>query len=289
MSQSNNKIIHLVKPDSMSADGGGEHGDASALTVEPATREAASGIHVAAPGPREAASGIRLPYRFFVTGTDTDVGKTFVCAMLQMGIGAAYWKPVQCGLEPSSDSDWIRRLVRLDESRYLKETYKLTAPLSPHLAAEREKIKIAVCDFSLPRSSRPGTAAEPVDGTASDRPAADGAAADRLIVEGAGGVLVPLNQSETMLDLMCHLGLPVLVVARGSLGTINHTLLTLSALRQRNLNVIGVVMNGERNYDNKRSIEHFGGVPVLAQIERLEDVTRKSMRSVFEREFRRYV
>ncbi|HEY9788636.1 MAG TPA: AAA family ATPase, partial [Candidatus Obscuribacterales bacterium] len=110
-----------------------------------------------------------------------------------------------------------------------------------------------------------------------------------LIVEGAGGVLVPLNGRHTMLDLMQHLQVPVVVVARTQLGTINHTLLTLEALNARNIKIFGIVLNGEPNEDNRRSIEHFGGVPVIAQIERLHDLSRASLAAVFEREFGNFV
>src|SRR5262249_48882795 len=149
------------------------------------------------------------------------------------------------------------------EQFFLPETFKLAAPLSPHTAAERENVEIELEDFVLP-------------------PVPYGR---HLIVEGAGGLMVPLNQKHTMLDLICHLELPALVVARSSLGTINHTVLTTQALVQRGVKVLGVVMNGDRNDDNRRAIEHFSGVPVVAQIERLTELARETLESIFQREF----
>lgn len=208
----------------------------------------------------------RFPPKFFVTGTDTGVGKTFVSALLQVGLNAGYWKPIQCGVVPTSDTEWVQTVTGLGRPWFYNERYRLNAPLSPHLASVLENLEIHIDDFSLPARRRD----------------------DRLIVEGAGGVMVPINGNETMLDLMDKLALPVLVVTRGSLGTINHTLLTIKALLDRKLNVFGIVMNGERNQDNRKSIEHFSGVPVLGWIERLEEIDSRALKAVFEREFRRF-
>lgn len=176
----------------------------------------------------------------FVTGTDTGVGKTLVSAWLARGWRAEYWKPIQTGIAEGLDADTVARLagVPVHPGRWL-----LRAPLSPHLAARHEGVAITLDDFVLPRTARP------------------------LVVEGAGGVLVPLDESgTTMAALMARLGLPVVVVARGGLGTINHTLLTLEALRGRGLEPAGVVLNGPLGEGNLSAIETFGRVPVLGAL-----------------------
>lgn len=200
-----------------------------------------------------------FPGRFFVTGTDTDVGKTFVCAVLMTGMKAFYWKPVQSGCVDGTDTKWIRNVTGFPDSMFVPETYRLNLPLSPHAAADRDGVKIEMSAFRLP-----------------DIPHGSG-----LIVEGAGGVLVPLNRESLMKDLIKQLRLPVLVVARSTLGTINHTLLTLSALRAEAIPVIGVVLNGPKNPGNRAAIEHYGRVRVVAEIGPLSAVNHESLINAF--------
>lgn len=167
----------------------------------------------------------------FVTGTDTGVGKTVVSAVLAASRGWGYWKPIQTGAE--SDTAEVARLAGC---RVHDNGIRLPEPLSPHLAAQLAGMRIALADLSVPEGD--------------------------WIVEGAGGAMVPINEQDTMLDLMKMLGLPVVVAARTTLGTINHTLLTLAALRSRELIIEKVVMVGERNRENRTAIEHYGHVPV---------------------------
>lgn len=183
----------------------------------------------------------------FVTGTDTDIGKTLVSAWLTLNLGADYWKPVQSGAAEGSDAETVSRLV--PDAVIHPSTYMLQAPLSPHEAARRERVRI---DLSAIRPPETG---------------------NTLVVEGAGGVMVPLNEVALMIDLMERLQLPTVVVARTALGTINHTLLTLDALRRRRIPILGVVLNGQRNPANRQAIEHFGAVPILAEIRPLFAVT----------------
>ncbi len=206
---------------------------------------------------------MRLPHKLFITGTGTDVGKSVTAAMLLAGTRGYYWKPVQSGLDPASDSEWVQRVTGLPPAHFLPETYRLRTPLSPHAAAALDGVRIQLAAFRLPEPPAPG----------------------HLIVEGAGGVLVPLNEQDFMLDLIVQLALPVLVVASSRLGTINHTLLTLQALRSRPLSVVGVVLNGPPDPGNRRAIEHFGKVPVVAQIEPLPAVTPEALRATFARHF----
>ena len=178
----------------------------------------------------------------FITGTDTDVGKTITAAWAVQHLQADYWKPVQSGLSDGTDSDTLKSLLDIPAARIHPSVYELTAPLSPHAAAEIDGVEIDMSRFSIPETAAP------------------------LVVEGAGGVLVPLTEKALIIDLMVQLGLPVLVVARAGLGTINHTLLTLNALRARKLEITGVVMSGPLNPGNRRAIETYGKVAVLAEI-----------------------
>ena len=202
-----------------------------------------------------------LPPRLFVTGTDTGVGKSYVAALLTVGLAAAYWKPVQSGAD--ADADWVRCVTGLSAGRILPETYRLRAPLSPHEAARREGVQIEMSRFALPKQ-------------------------ERLIVEGAGGIMVPLDDRHLMVDLIVALELPVLVVARSELGTINHTLLTLDQLRRRGCSLLGVVVNGPPNPANCQAIAHYGEVPVLAVIDRREELSPAKVRALFARYFVRH-
>ena len=190
---------------------------------------------------------------YFVTGTDTDVGKTVACAYLLRALDADYWKPVQSGLEGETDSEAVQRLTGLPPERFHASAYALRAPLSPHESARREGVRISLEVFALPKTPR------------------------LLLVEGAGGVLVPLNADALMVDLMRRLGLPVVLVVRSTLGTINHTLLSLEALRVRGLKVAGIVMNGPPNEANRRALEEYGKAEVIAEIPRLEPLNAATL------------
>jgi dethiobiotin synthetase/malonyl-CoA O-methyltransferase len=191
----------------------------------------------------------------FVTGTDTGVGKTLVATWLARNWNAVYWKPIQTGAAEDNDSASVARLA--PEITIHPPAFELAAPLSPQEAAKRERRRIDLSALTLPEHG--------------DRP---------LVVEGAGGVMVPINETAMMIDLIVRLDLPVLVVARSGLGTINHTLMTLEVLRRRRVPILGVVMNGQRNPANRQAIEHFGAVPVLAEIQPLPAVTRAMLDSL---------
>lgn len=199
-----------------------------------------------------------IPKQFFITGTDTNVGKTVVSAMLTLGLQAAYWKPVQSGLEPITDTDYVRQVTGLDDSHFLPERYRLTEPLSPHASAAIDNVHISLDDFKLPTFSKP-----------------------YLIVEGAGGLMVPLNNRDLIIDLIRHLNLPVCLVARSSLGTINHTLLSLAQLRAAQIPILGVILNGVKNPSNRAAIADFGQVPILAELEPLSTINPDTLRAAF--------
>ncbi|MFH1488485.1 MAG: dethiobiotin synthase [Pseudomonadota bacterium] len=204
-----------------------------------------------------------IPQNLFVTGTDTGVGKTLVSAVLTAGLKAEYWKPVQSGLTDLTDLEWVKKKTGLPDTHFHRETYRLKTPLSPHASAAQEGVKIKMNAFNVPerRLSR------------------------HLIIEGAGGVMVPLNDSEFMVDLMYKIRAPVLLVASSGLGTINHTLLSLDQLRRKGLQVYGVVMNGPKNPSNREAVEHYGRVSVCAEIEPLEEINAGTLRQVFDRNF----
>jgi dethiobiotin synthetase len=191
--------------------------------------------------------------RLIVGGTDTDVGKTVVSALLVQGLGACYWKPVQSGLAEGSDSQWVQTMLSLPPERLLKESYRLQAPVSPHWAAEQEQVVIDPNRLSLPSGDGP------------------------LVVETAGGVMTPLGRDWLQIDQIRGWGLPLVLVARSGLGTLNHTLLSLEALRHRSIPVLGLVLNGPLHPDNPRTLEQLGGVPVLAQLPRLEPLNAAAL------------
>ena len=186
----------------------------------------------------------------FVTGTDTDVGKTVAAAALMhrfRGVGPLrYWKPIQTGIEIDDDTATVRRLGACSEEEIFNKGVRLPKPVSPHLAAQWAGQRIDLTELRGLVGNEDG------DTT--------------WIIEGAGGLLVPVNESQTMADWIAALALPVVVVARSGVGTINHTLLTLEALRARSLRVAGIMMIGEPNPDNRAAIERYGNVPVVAEM-----------------------
>lgn len=183
------------------------------------------------------------PRGVFVTGTDTGIGKTLTSAVLARAWGADYWKPLQTGVasEPA-DTDTVVALAGLGPARIHAPHAVLRLPLSPLAAAREEGVTLDMAAIRLPATRAP------------------------LVVEGAGGLMVPITEDAFMIDLAAQLGLPVVLAARSTLGTINHTLLSLQALRARGLPVAGVVMSGPLSAGNKADIERLGRVRVLLEI-----------------------
>jgi len=195
---------------------------------------------------------------YIVTGTDTDVGKTVVAAGLAMALGAAYWKPLQAGLDGETDSDTVARLSQGGIS-ILPEAYRLTTPCSPHEAARIDGVTITPDALALPAHDGP------------------------LIVEGAGGVMVPLADGLLMIDLFARWNLPVILVARTSLGTINHSLLSLEALRARGLGVAGVIFSGDANEASEEAIASYSHCPRLGRLPRLNPLAPETLQEAFAR------
>jgi dethiobiotin synthetase len=205
--------------------------------------------------------------RFFITGTDTGIGKTVVSALLCAALDAIYWKPIQTGTREGTDRNAVMRLAEIPASRTIVENYKFTPPVSPHLAARLTGARIELRKIKMPQL----------------------AAKEALIVEGAGGVLVPVNRTQLMTDVMRHLRLPILLVARTSLGTINHTLLSLGALRSAGLSVRGVVMVGKPHGENRKAIEHYGEIEVVGAVPMLAKINRRTLIAAFRKHFDRGV
>lgn len=200
---------------------------------------------------------------YFVTGTDTNVGKTVLSALLVAALDAAYWKPVQTGANEGTDREAVRRWTDAGEDRLPPERYRFDPPVSPHLASREAGVRITLDAFELPAAP----------------------AGRRWIVEGAGGVMVPLNERDLMRDLMQRIGFPVVVAARTTLGTINHTLLTLAALREARLPICGVALIGDENLANHHAIEQYGKTRVVGRIPMLKTIDRASLLEVYEKYF----
>jgi dethiobiotin synthetase len=199
------------------------------------------------------------PVQLVVCGTDTDVGKTVVSALLVQGLGAHYWKPVQSGTDGGGDTGRVQQLLGLPPERVWPEAYRLTAPVSPHWAAERDGLSIDPARLALPAWEGP------------------------LVVETAGGLLVPLRRNWLQIEQIAVWGLPVLLVARSGLGTLNHTLLSLEALKRRSIPVLGLVLNGDPHPDNPRTLAALGGVPVLAELPPLDPLDREGLQRQWQR------
>lgn len=196
-----------------------------------------------------------------VTGTDTGIGKTVFSAALAGALGAHYWKPVQSGLEVETDSERVRRLARLPAQRILPEAYRLNTPASPHLAAELDGVAI--------------------DPDALVPPAVEGP----LVIEGAGGLMVPLTRTLLTIDQFARWGFPVVLCARTQLGTINHTLLSVEALKKRGIPLLGIAFIGDEMADSQATIRAFSGVKILGRLPRLAPLTPDALAAAFSAAF----
>lgn len=205
--------------------------------------------------------------KIFVTGTDTGVGKTVLSALLCAALDAVYWKPIQTGTDEGTDRRTVMELAGIPESQTGDEAYMYAPPVSPHLAARWAGDKINLGLLREPRVP----------------------AGKTLVIEGIGGVLVPINDTEFVTHLIRLLDVPVLLASRSSLGTINHTLLSLKALRSANIEIVGVVLIGEPNQDNREAIEQYGQVRVVGEIPKLPALNRDALREAFETRFQREV
>jgi dethiobiotin synthetase len=200
--------------------------------------------------------------RIVVTGTDTGIGKTVFAAGLADRLGACYWKPVQSGLEDETDSEIVARLGGLSVDRIMPERYSLTTPVSPHQSAAIDGVNIDVAALEVPDTG--------------NRP---------LVIEGAGGLMVPLGQGTLFIDVFAQWRCPVVLCARTSLGTINHSLLSMEALRRRDIDVLGVAFMGESHPESERAISEIGRVRRLGRLPLISPLTRGTLREAFATSF----
>jgi dethiobiotin synthetase len=189
--------------------------------------------------------------KYFITGIGTGIGKTITSAVLTEKLNADYWKPIQSGDLAQSDSLAIENLITNTISKIHPETYRLNHPLSPHLSAKMDGIEIELDKFQLPETN------------------------NTLIIEGAGGLMVPLNNKELIIDLIKHLSIPVIVVSQNYLGSINHTLLTINTLKQYNIDIKGIIFNGETNMESEgyilryTQVQSLGNIPLLSNLDKV--------------------
>lgn len=190
--------------------------------------------------------------KIFITGIGTDVGKTIVSAILAEAWMADYWKPVQAGKLPETDSETVKKLLTNKISKIWQENYLLKTPVSPHYAAFLEKKNIQETNLIPPSSLN-----------------------KILLIEGAGGLMVPLNNEFLIIDLISKLNAETIVVSKNYLGSINHTLLTINTLFHHRIPVLGIIFNGEENTVSEQFILKYTGLKMLGRIEKTQQITRE--------------
>ena len=191
--------------------------------------------------------------KFIICGTDTDVGKTLISSFFVRGLKSFYWKPIQSGIETETDSQSILRLSGIKKEKILKEAYIFEKPVSPHWAAEIDGKKIDISLLNLPK----------IDGS--------------IVIETAGGLMVPITRNFLQIDQIRKWNLPVIIVCRSSLGTLNHTLLTIEALKKRNIKILGLIINGEKHLDNPKTLREFSKLPIIAEFPRLNNIDKNNL------------
>jgi dethiobiotin synthetase len=179
---------------------------------------------------------------YFITGSSTEVGKTIASAIITEGLQADYWKPIQAGELENSDAHKVAKLISNNKTKLHTSAFNLKTPMSPHAAAAIDAIKISVTKIKRPETK------------------------NNLVIEGAGGLLVPINDKETVADLILPTD-KVIVISRHYLGSINHTLLTIEALKARNLNIFGIIFSGNEHPSTESIVKKMSGVPVLGRID----------------------
>jgi len=194
--------------------------------------------------------------KLFVTGIGTDVGKTIVSAILVEALKADYWKPIQAGYESGTDTQLVKQLISNNTSTLFQETYLLKTPASPHLAASNDGIEIELTKLVIPKSVN-----------------------INLIIEGAGGLLVPLNDNDFVVDLIKHFNCEVVLVSQNYLGSINHTLLSMESLKSRGCKIAGIIFNGERNKSTEEIILKKHSFPFVGYINQEENFTKEIISS----------
>lgn len=189
--------------------------------------------------------------KYIIAGIGTEIGKTFISSILTEALEADYWKPIQSGALDFTDTDTVRSLISTNKTIFHPETYRLNEPMSPHAAAAIDGVKIELSKFELPQTN------------------------NHLIVELAGGIMVPLNDHETNLDLIKKLNIPVILVSKNYLGSINHTLLSVEILKLNYINIKGLIFNGEQNKSSEDFILNYTKLDFLGRIDFEENINKE--------------
>ena len=192
-------------------------------------------------------------FKFIICGTDTDIGKTLISSFFVRGLNSFYWKPIQSGIESQTDSQTVEALAKVSREKIIKEAYVFTKPLSPHWASEIDQKTINFDMLRIPK----------VKGS--------------LIVETAGGLMVPITRKFLQIDQIKQWNLPVILVCKSSLGTLNHTLLSIEALKRRNIKILGLVINGEKHLDNPKTLFEFSGIPIITEFPSIQNIDSNNL------------
>jgi len=198
-----------------------------------------------------------MTHRVVVTGTDTGLGKTVFAAALSGALDGCYWKPLQSGTEDGTDADVVRRLSGLPPERVLPEAHVFRTPVSPHQAAEIDGVTVDVEALNPPYCGRP------------------------LVIEGAGGLMVPVTREALFIDIFARWAEPTVLIARTALGTINHSLLSIEAMRNCGIPILGVAFVGAEFAETERAICDFGGVKHLGRLPPLDPLNAETLAAAF--------
>lgn len=204
----------------------------------------------------------QFPHTMFVIGSDADVGKTLVSAVLVSGLQGCYWKPIQCGVSPCTDTEWVHEMTGLPHTHFLQESYRFGEAISPHAQHIGIDIKKLI----------------PKGAHISNR---------HLIIEGSGGVMVPLNDKDFFVDFIKEIGVPALVVIKNSKGAVNQALLTLEKLKERNIPLFGIVLNGPKDAINRKGIEQYCNPPRIFEMDFISHITENALKEAFHETFAR--
>ena len=201
---------------------------------------------------------IKNQFQFVICGTDTDIGKTVISSFFVRGLNSFYWKPIQSGIESETDTQAVKRLTKLNKTKIINEAYIFRKPVSPHWAAEIDQKIVNFQLLNLPN----------VDGS--------------LIVETAGGLMVPITRNYLQIDQIKKWDIPVILVCKSGLGTLNHTLLSIEALKKRSIKILGLVINGEQHFDNPKTLAEFSGLPIIAEFPYIEKIESNNLDILWE-------
>lgn len=203
----------------------------------------------------------QIPSRLFVAGIDTDAGKSVVSALLTLGLNANYWKPVQAGTSPHTDTEWVRQVTGLPDDRFYPESYRLQLPASPHASAAAENVSIQTDKLVIPNSDR------------------------TLIIEGAGGLMVPLRTDYLFADWIALHGFATVLVVKTYLGSINHSLLSIEALKSRDIPLFGIIFNDGGRPESESVILEYANAPLLGRVPQLDMISPLTLQSTFNQYF----